>query len=257
MNYRTQLQTITDLGLAPGESHRGECPFCGRWNTFNASNDGRSLQWYCYHVDCEAKGIKGAGLTEDSFKGLTTDTELDIIAYELPNWFVEPERELRAMSHLKSVNALPAYKDGLIRVRYDLQQDRLVYLTRHDGVVVGGVGRTLRGQKPKWYKYGYTSEGLLVSSHTRSGHVVVVEDAPSAAVVATTWNQDGFALLGTGMTQEMLEILRGGYGQVTVALDKDATRKALELVTYLKFFIPNTRLMMLEEDIKDGGLEQR
>ena len=250
LGYREQLQTVTDLGLGPGESHRGTCPFCGRWNTFGATNDGRTLEWHCFHVDCEAKGVKGAGLTEDSFRGLTSDEKCGIVPFNMPNHFVELEREPRAVRYLKSVGNLQAYLDGLVKVRYDLKQDRLVYLTREDGVVVGGVGRTLRGQKPKWFKYGYTSGGLVVKSFSKS--VVVVEDAPSAAVVATTMNSDGFALLGTNMSQEMLEYVRTNYEEVSVALDKDATMKALELVTYLKFFVPDTKLMMLEEDLKDG-----
>jgi DNA primase len=74
----------------------------------------------------------------------------------------------------------------------------------------------------------------------------VVEDAASACAVSGAGV--GIALLGTNLTNTHLHTLRR-FETVVVALDPDATRKALELQKQISFF---TRCVVrrIDDDLK-------
>ena len=59
----------------------------------------------------------------------------------------------------------------------------------------------------------------------------------------------GVALLGTNLLDTHIQTLQR-YERVYVALDKDATQKALEIVRKLQSIVP-TNMMILNQDIKD------
>ena len=59
----------------------------------------------------------------------------------------------------------------------------------------------------------------------------------------------GVALLGTNLLDTHIQTLQR-YERVYVALDKDATQKALEIVRKLQGIVP-TNMMILNQDIKD------
>ena len=59
----------------------------------------------------------------------------------------------------------------------------------------------------------------------------------------------GVALLGTNLLQSHLDVLKG-YNKVIVALDKDATLKAVELTRKISQFV-NCRVAFLTDDLKN------
>tara|TARA_B100000161_G_C33514735_1_gene398159 strand:- start:826 stop:1053 length:228 start_codon:yes stop_codon:yes gene_type:complete len=59
----------------------------------------------------------------------------------------------------------------------------------------------------------------------------------------------GIALLGTNLLDTHISTLQK-YERVYVALDKDATRKGLDIVRKLQGIVP-TNMMILNQDIKD------
>ena len=75
---------------------------------------------------------------------------------------------------------------------------------------------------------------------------VVCEDCASACAVSN--NYTGIALMGTHLTNEALRIISQSV-KVIVALDKDATRKAIDVVMRIKSKVP-TRLVTLDRDLK-------
>jgi DNA primase len=77
-------------------------------------------------------------------------------------------------------------------------------------------------------------------------HAIIVEDAASAAAVSKYGT--GIALLGTHLTDEALEVI-ATYRSVTVALDRDATNKALHLTKRIKQFTTAT-MKILKDDPK-------
>ena len=65
----------------------------------------------------------------------------------------------------------------------------------------------------------------------------------------------GLALLGTNLLTEHVEALKQ-YERVFVALDKDATDKAIAIVRALHSHVP-TRLMVLHTDLKNMEKDER
>ena len=65
----------------------------------------------------------------------------------------------------------------------------------------------------------------------------------------------GIALLGTSLLDSHIPTLRT-YDRLVVALDKDATKKALDLVRRLQAIRP-TSLVILDKDVKDMTDDER
>ena len=83
--------------------------------------------------------------------------------------------------------------------------------------------------------------------------MVLVEDCASACSVSQSLV--GVALLGTNLLDEHIQAL-SEYKKIFVALDKDATDKALGIVKILCRYVP-TKLMVLERDLKNLTKEKR
>jgi hypothetical protein len=112
------------------------------------------------------------------------------------------------------------------------------------------VGRSLTNEKPKWWRYGKSGYPFVCGD----GHVgIIVEDCASACSVSN--NFTGIALLGTSLLDSYIPILRK-YKRLYVALDKDATKKALEIVIKLQDVV-TTKMMILNQDLKDMRDETR
>jgi len=126
-----------------------------------------------------------------------------------------------------------------------------VYAIRDkDGKLVDGAGRTLIDARPKWYRYGNYRGGFRIGT---SDTVFVVEDIPSAISISD-W-VTGYALLGTSLRDEHIQDL-AEFKQVVVALDKDATDKALTYMRALNRIVP-TGILMLDKDLKSMGDRER
>jgi DNA primase (bacterial type) len=126
-----------------------------------------------------------------------------------------------------------------------------VYAIRdRDGKLVDGAGRTLINARPKWYRYGNYRGGFSIGT---SKTVFVVEDIPSAISISD-W-VTGYALLGTNLRDEHIQDL-AEYDNIVVALDKDATDKALTMMRALHRVRP-TGILMLDHDLKTMGDEER
>lgn len=145
------------------------------------------------------------------------------------------------------VNTAGRYDD----IYYDVVKDRLVYPIYDTlGILRDGVGRTMKGQRPKWYRYGNYDGGFRIGT---SDIAVVVEDVPSAISISE-W-VSGYALLGTSLRDRHIQELCT-YRRVVVALDKDATDKALTIMRALNTIVP-TGILMLQKDLKSMGDAER
>jgi hypothetical protein len=60
--------------------------------------------------------------------------------------------------------------------------------------------------------------------------------------------------MGTNLPNEYLTTLKS-YSKIVVALDRDASKKAIELTKQLKLYVPST-LVFLEKDIKNMSLTE-
>ena len=85
------------------------------------------------------------------------------------------------------------------------------------------------------------------------GSVFVVEDCPSACSISNLVR--GLALMGTSLLDEHIQVIQN-YKKIFVALDKDATRKAVDIVRHLSNHVP-TKLVVLKKDLKNMEKEDR
>ena len=81
----------------------------------------------------------------------------------------------------------------------------------------------------------------------------MAEDCASACAVSDLVT--GVALLGTNLLDSHVDFL-SNYQKIFVALDKDATDKALNMVKILCRKVP-TKLMVLDRDLKNMKNEER
>ena len=130
-------------------------------------------------------------------------------------------------------------------IRYDRHTHRAVFLVKKDDKLVDAVGRALyKNKKPKWYRYGNSGYPFI---HGNSDTAIIVEDVVSALTLSKFCT--GIALLGTNLLQSHIDVLKK-YKRVGIALDKDASKKAVQLVDDLALNM-NAKFLLLEEDIKE------
>jgi len=236
------------FGLTIGESKRMDCPECGRKNTFSISNINGTIKWNCFHASCDERGTGSLKVTRRNAADILRNIEdrpKDVPFVKPKSW----SRQLsnKARDYLRTVNSAGRYED----VYYDVKRNRLVYpIFDTEGKLVDGAGRSLGSARPKWYRYGNYGGGFKIGM---SRTAVVVEDIPSAISISE-W-VTGYALLGTSLRREHIEELKK-YSKVVVALDKDATDKALTMVCTLNRVVP-TDILMLDKDLKSMGDTER
>ena len=171
--------------------------------------------------------------------------------FTLPDTFVSLSREPDAESYVRQVNAYDAYQEGRVDIRYDFRMNRVVYLIKDGNKVVDAAGRSLDPNiKPKWWRYG-KSGYPFVSGRSPVG--VILEDCASACSLSGILS--GVALLGTNLMDSHLPALRT-FHRLVVALDKDATGKAISMVRRLQAIRP-TSLVILDKDVKDMNDDER
>ena len=236
MNIRDFIET---LPLNLNVTERYNCPSCGNYNTLSVTKKVGGTVWFCFHNTCKTQGKMGGTLTTDMlshyFQNNTHITEFK----PKDNWFDQSQ----------------------VQKILDRQKERYVFLIWINGMCVGGTGRSYL-DTPKWLvytpnkfplivpKYGTYYSPYYLAGEKKVG--VVVEDAISAAAVSHV--SDGIALLGTHIPDHYIPIL-AEYDELLIALDEDATDKAVEYQQVLNVFVP-TRLVMLEQDLKELDKQQ-
>lgn len=141
-----------------------------------------------------------------------------------------------------------AYDSGRCPILYDPRLGRVAFIIRDSkGQIVDGTGRALsKYSKPKWYRYARSKYPLIVPGAADNKVSIIVEDAVSACAVSEDYT--GIALLGTSLSVEFIKpILQ--FDKVIIALDKDASHKAITLQRYLSPFCSVT-VRLLEKDLK-------
>jgi ribosomal protein L37AE/L43A len=239
---------VESLGLQNDESRRMDCPSCGHKKTFSVTNQGGTLMWNCFYADCGVKGRTGLRITRSNSDNVVAilsknNQEKTPSCSEVP--FVKPKSwsrviPSRGMDYVHLVNTSGRYDD----IYFDVIRDRLVYPIYDTlGSLRDGVGRTMTGEKPKWYRYGNYAGGFRIGT---SDIAIVVEDVPSAVSISD-W-VSGYALLGTSLRDRHIQEL-SAYRRVIFALDKDATDKALTMMRALHNIVP-TGMLILDKDLE-------
>ena len=257
MKSPTWLKSYVEgLDIVPNTKYRSDCPVCGKRNTFSVTDNGLQRLWYCFHADCNVSGRTGVTLSRDTSKDIFTPKQQPLSItntfseFEMPDTFVSVGRSLDAELYLRRVGAYDAYLAGAVDLRYDVRMNRVVFLIRNGKKVVDAAGRSLDARTPKWYRYSNSKHPFICG---RASSAILVEDCASACSVYGP--TVGVAILGTNLLSQHIDVLKQ-YDRVFVALDKDATDKAIGMVRTLHTHVP-TRLMVLRTDLKNMERTQR
>jgi ribosomal protein L37AE/L43A len=240
---------VSELDLEEGRTYRGDCPVCGRKNTFTAKNDMGKLIWNCYSYHCKTSGGSRTNLTVEDIKKLMLkqDTEHEQEPFSLPPYVVVD------YTNPHTVDLCDAFglNAPLLDLRYDIKESRVVFPVYQKGLIIDAVGRAKANDPaPKWKRYGKARTAYVRGV---SPVAVVVEDAISAAVVETLGGT-GFALLGTQLLDEHIQMLRC-YDRVVVALDPDAGEKTIRYKRELFSNNIDSYAMNLYDDLKYRTLD--
>jgi len=232
---------IETMAVPEGLSYRGNCPVCGHDNSFSVSNDHNILLYNCFYASCNISGKIQNGVSRPT-ENKRQEIEFNL---ETATW-VSIERSFKAMDYIKNNNIEYAYKHRFCNLQYDVKEDRCVFCIYRNSTIVDAVGRSLTGRKPKWKRYA--SSKLPFVTKNKSDTCVIVEDCASACAV-TISSVCGVALMGTNLLKEHIPHVVGGFKLAIVALDKDASKKSLDIAKELSVHI-QTRVKLLDKDIK-------
>ena len=238
---------IEAMAVPEGLSYRSNCPVCGHNNSFSVSNEHNLLLYNCFYANCNISG-KIQGMVHRSNQQPKQEIEFNL---ETTTW-IPVERSPMSMDYIRDNNIFHAYKNRFCNIQYDVKEDRCVFCIYKDNTIVDAVGRSLTGRKPKWKRYA--SSKLPFITKNKSDVAVIVEDCASACAV-TVAGQAGVALMGTNLLQEHIPHVVGNCKSVIVALDKDATKKSLDIAKELSVHI-QTNVKYLDNDIKTWSKEK-
>ena len=241
---------IADIDIAEGATKRMDCPSCKGKNTFTVSKLNGVVIFNCYKLGCDARGASMVGMTAAEIKAALASRqsiaesklEVDAPTMELPLTLTYDINNKVTQSFINrwQLQGVP--------MLYDIVSCRAVFpIHSKKGRLMDAVGRTLRGDVPKWLRYSGNANYYKYGSGSVA---VVVEDAISAAVVGKHIDgATGFAILGTSMNSKHFEALQL-YDMVIVALDPDAWSKTLQFVQMLKGHSIKATAFKLSDDIK-------
>ena len=242
---------------------RTDCPDCGSNNTFSAMYLPASMVviYNCFDASCEIKGSKRIGLQKHQINNGLFKKPTDFVAavqeeFSAAN-FIELAYSKQGLEYLEKVQCLDLHQQNHIDVKYDLKQDRVVFLVNdlRGGRIVNAVGRTMKADgKPKWYKYAKTSADYKIGWGKIA---VIVEDIPSACVVSKLDDVVGISMCGTVLSENLYNyLLQESYDKVLICLDKDAALKSMHICAILKHQMKYVGVLFPERDLKNMDANQ-
>tara|TARA_Y100000593_G_scaffold41108_1_gene78963 strand:+ start:1346 stop:1981 length:636 start_codon:yes stop_codon:yes gene_type:complete len=146
-----------------------------------------------------------------------------------------------------------------IPVLYDPLERRIAFMIQKDGENVDAIGRALDvWRKPKWKRYSDINSAIIVPFDAPpKPNLIIVEDIISAWKAVTYLDDtDAMPLLGTSLSTNNLNKIWDTYQSVTIALDKDATDKAISMSRRIFVGVDKCKVVALELDIKDMTIEE-
>ena len=234
-----------------------DCPFCSGRNTLSIDTSENKISWYCFHASCTARGRKlgekDMHYVQKVLSG-NKDLHLEDKEFVMPDSFQSIYSNEKAMRWLSSNNCWESWSWGRADFRYDVKQDRVVFLVKNriTHKIVGAVGRALNKKDfPKWFMYGNKDVPFKCGE---CDDAVIVEDCPSACAVSNILT--GIAIMGTKLKDLHKSHLKP-YKNLYICLDRDATTKSYDIAKELRSAgFDNVIVKPLEDDLKYFNTEQ-
>jgi hypothetical protein len=192
-----------------------------------------SLVWNCYKASCNIKGGTRIHLSVDdirtSFGGVKEFAEE---SFRLPDYIIPYTGE-------------NYYGIDNKHLMYDVKEDRVVFVVKHNDEIVDATGRSLKNKLPKWKRYG---KSTLPYTFGCGKVAVVVEDCVSATIIGNDVLV-GVAVLGTSLSDSHKNYL-AQFSTAIIALDPDALPKTLSFAKELRGYVNNIKVVKLKDDLK-------
>lgn len=265
-NYLEDKVRLLGLNLADGETVNGlKCPACsGGYNSdyaFSITRRGSELLGICFRAKCgftcRISSLREATVSRVNNSDLAKEQRYKSLKDSLRI----VNAELADKLHRRFPYLPRAYTRTL------RQLDGVLYLPIRDsyGTIIGYLRRdfwSTKGKKaiaylePKAVLTSDFSACLSGSKGLSVPTVIVVEDQISAIMVNEYANVDVVALIGSHVSQELVEHLWAdlGYRRILIALDEDATKKSLKLAQ--RYSLYGAESVMLQKDPKDMTPEE-
>lgn len=209
--------------------------------------------WNCFRASCRLRGGKDVPRSAEEIADTLRNgprEEARAKPFSIPPHWTSLKGDREALRYIEINHCSYAYENKLADLLLDPRTRRVVFLTRHEGRIVDATGRALdRKVQPKWWRYGGHPAPFSVKPLEGSPDVaVIVEDAASACAVAAA-GVSGVAILGTSLRTSTARIMKEQYKEFIVAMDKDASVKAIEMQRHLRMY-GSARVLLLEKDLK-------
>jgi len=137
-------------------------------------------------------------------------------------------------------------------IKYAIDRGTYGYpILNREGYITGMVDRSYTGRKPKSINYMFNEGDKLhyPKSEMQSAVVLLVEDIPSA-IIGSRYRET-VALLGTHLSLGDVKKLRSHTRHLAIALDPDASAKALVIARKYSIFFDSIDVLFFPNDLKD------
>lgn len=253
-NNQSARSYASSLNVPHNGHSRSDCPICGGSNTFSVSNNSGKLTWFCFKASCGTRGADKSDIQTFDIKRILSKPKdkRRIRLEDIGATFIKPvDLHPVALHWLLENNCEAALKTSPNCFKYDVKQNRVVFLNYVGPYLDVMIGRSLEGAKPKWIKY-YGTNGYFVCDLTKNGKVFIVEDCASACSLGRFGT--AIALCGTNYDISVLNAKIRGLSNITeihVSLDADARTQAMDLTRDLAGYTGLTaKTLMLSDDAK-------
>jgi len=128
-----------------------------------------------------------------------------------------------------------------------IYEDRIIIPIYNDGVLVYFLGRSFGNREPKYVNATCGKDNVIFKTFEGTvGHAVVVEGVFDALRVSKVF--PAIALLGKTITQGQIQQIKDCAKTVTVMLDPDAGKYAIEVYNSINYSVP-AKIKLLDEDL--------
>jgi len=256
MRPRKEVQSVGE-SLGEGVTKQLICPFCKEdwevqgkplaWKpckSMSVTREDTLILYHCFRAGC-SYGRGAIHLLDFTKKPLLKEPSFKPQEYKY--------RTVPALSnHLDSKITLSLNEIAAQHIRYAQDRKTVVFpIFDSFGKEVGVVDRSYQGRDPKAITYWFNDVPKIhfPLGVPNKGKILLVEDIPSS-IRAAPYIKSA-ALLGTSLTPTVLRHLRQFYDDVYIALDEDATGKALAMQKRYQLFFRNFSVVILSKDLKN------
>ena len=241
------LFAAVDLGI--GDSAPNTiCPFCDGGNSkdksFSVRRYDNVVYYQCYRAKCDQKGI-----IPTAANGFIPESK----PRKIRKYYGKSERLTQEQEqYIYELWGLLPVELSSNRITVDHETGDLVFpLFTIEQYEAGHMLRRMDGRKPKTLTFW--SENVpnchFPIRDKITGSVIIVEDIPSA--IKASRYMSSCALLGTHIPDDVISVLARNFKTAYIALDNDATNKAIGYKRKYSLCFGNFHVIPLSKDIKN------